>query len=329
MNEFDYEKIRATALKGPRVTSLLKIFEDIAGGLIQAPMKRVYAAPEFLHFCSANEKYHDVFQRNMGTFYQHVVASIPFILEEFCRVGLALHKLAQLQSAKGNPLFTFYETSSADGTNARTLAEYSEGIIKTLTDSPNLSNGTEFQRLCRHNHSDIHIGPFVDITPEYLLGRNDRPYLMDGFDFIYEATTFQMYGTNRKKQIAYVLRVLKKDGVFFFLEKLNHPDNDEYIRREHIKDSLFKERYFTNTQLRQKKEKILQEMERGQVSLNELLDAIKYHFKSAYIIWNSGNFYGIAASNYVPNLDLFISLLDDPYVPTPFACETTMMRQLL
>ena len=331
MEVFDYDEIRATLLKGPRVTSLLKHFENIAAGNSQAPTQHIYASSDFLSKSNEYREYHTVYQRNIGTFFQHLCASIPFYLEEQCRIGVAIHRLAKhrLKDEKKPFPFTYYETSAADGTDARTLAEYSQGMIRTLTDSPNPANGENFHRLCQHNYSDIHIGPFTDITPEYISARNDRPYLKDGFDFILENTTFQMYGPNRKDQIAYVKRVLKSDGLMLFCEKMTNPVRDEYERREHIKDNLFKPHYLTKADIDQKSSQILGEMEQCQVTLDEFVDSLSHHFKYAYMIWNSTNFYDVVASNDQSNLQKFISFLGEHYVPAPFLCEETIVKPLL
>ncbi|NET15168.1 MAG: class I SAM-dependent methyltransferase [Okeania sp. SIO1H6] len=329
MKVFDYDKIRATLLKGPRVTSLLKHFENIAAGISQAPTQSIYATSDFLSKSNEYREYHTVFQRNIGTFYKHLCASIPFFIEEQCRIGVALQRLAKHRLKDEKNPFTYYETSSADGTNARTLAEYSQGMIRTLTDSPNPANGENFHKLCQHSYSDFYIGPFVDITPEYISARNDRPDLKYGFDVIYENTTFQMYHPNRKAQIAYVKRVLKSDGLMIFCEKLINPVRDEYERREHLKDNLFKAYYFTKADIDQKVSQILEEMEQCQVTLDELVDAISYHFKYAYMIWNSTNFYELVASNDQSNLQKFISFLGEHYVPAPFLCEEVLVKPLL
>lgn len=327
MELFDYDQIRAIALKGPRVTSLKQHFENIAVGISQAPCQPIQATDDFLNQSPHYRDYHRLFQHNIGTFYQHLCASIPFFIEEQCRLGVALYQFAQQRSSHREP-FTLYETSSADGTNARTLAQYAQGSIKTLTDSPNIANGENFHKLCQHNDSDIHIGPFVDITPDYLASRTDRPYLKHGFDVIYENTTFQMYNPDRKAQIAYVKRVLKEDGFIIFCEKLLHPSRREYDRREVIKDSLFKSQYFSQADIAQKNQQILMEMERCQVTLDELIAAIGYHFKYTYMIWNSTNFYDIVASNNQSNLEIFVSLLGPYYVPMPFLCEADIVRPL-
>jgi len=328
MEQFDYNHIRSVALAGPRVTSLKPHFENIASGISQAPTKDIRAAADFLNQNHDHHEYHRVFQRNIGTFYQHLCASIPFFIEEQCRLGIALYKLAQHRSNYHQEPFTLYETSSADGTNARTLAEYSQGLVKTLTDSPNPANGENFHQLCQHHDSDIHIGPFVDITPEYLANRTDRPYLRHGFDAIFENTTFQMYSPNRNDQIAYVRRVLKDDGLIIFCEKLMHPSRHEYERREKIKDS-FKSQYFSKSDIDQKSKQILEEMEKCQVTLDELVPSIGHHFKYAYMIWNSTNFYEIVASNAKANLDNFVNFLCQYYVPTPFLCEENPVIPLL
>jgi tRNA (cmo5U34)-methyltransferase len=328
MNEIDYNRIRGASLQGPRLTSLFQKFEDIALGLQQVPKGDVHADPSFLKCSNKFYEYHNIFQKNIGTFYRHLCASIPFLLEEHCRLGVALSQLAHIQNRDKKQPFTLYETSSADGTNARTLAQYSKGIIKSLTDTPNPANGRIFRKLCQHNYSDIHIGPWVDITPEYLAGRSDRSYFMQGFDAIYENTTFQMYGPSRKEQIAYVRRVLKSEGLIIFCEKMNNPNRSEYERREQIKDSLFKSRYFTIDEIEIKKSQILEQMEHGQVTLDEFVEAASNHFKFICMIWNSTNFYEIIASNSKATFDTFLSLLAEPYVPASFACDTPMVRWL-
>ncbi len=328
MKKYNFEHIRKKALKAPRVTSLLEHFESIAAGVLQAPKTAIVASPDFLQKDPEYEKYHQIFQRNIGTFYKHGCASIPFLMEENIRVGTALYALAKEKYARSKKPLTFYETSSADGTNARTLAEYSNGLIRTLTDSPNESNRIEFAKQLNHTYSLFHKGPFVDITPEYLSTQYQNTHLSGGFDVIVENTTFQLYGANRNEQIAYVSRVLKNDGLIFFQEKMLYPDTDEYERRENIKDRFFKPTYFTTSEVSEKKRIILSEMEKGQVSLETFSKALKQHFNFAYIIWNSTNFYEIVASNSKLTIDTFLQNLSEPFVPESFACESPMVRPL-
>lgn len=329
MLEFDYEDIKDEMLRGPRVTSLLPYFENIAKGIAQSPQKTVNASPEFLQKSSDYADYHRVFQRNMGTFYQHLCASVPFFLEEQCRIGVALARLAKQRGNDPTHPCTYYETSAADGTNARTLAEYTRGLFHTLTDSPNVANRETFRQRCQHPWSSIHTGPFVDITPAYLTQQTHCAHCQQGFDVIYENTTFQMYSPNRSGQIAYVKRVLKADGLMIFCEKIMHPDRAEYERREAIKDQGFKATYLTQAAIGEKASQILGEMERCQVTMAGLTAAIKEHFTYAYIIWNSTNFYEIAASNSWETLQVFVDSLGDGYVPEPFLGEDRLIQPLL
>ena len=323
----DYEAVRAKAMRGPRVTTLLQRFEDIAAGNNQVPTAAVTPSPEFLAQNEEYPRYYEIHKRNLGVFNRHGVASVPFLLEECMRTGLALSKFAAARKSESGERLTFYGTSSADGTYARTLAEYSKGRIVTLTDSPNPANQAEFHRLLNHPYSFFHLGPFVDITPDYLAKRAD-PMFREGFDVIWENTTFQMYGNNRYEQIAYVKRLLKEGGLMMFCEKMNHPNSQEYERMEKVKDDLFKAKYFTGTDITQKKTDILSEMTRGQVTLEEFSDAVRSHFKHAYVIWNSTNFYEIVASDDKAAIDMFLSLLPEPYVPDQFSFGHPIVRPL-
>jgi hypothetical protein len=224
--------------------------------------------------------------------------------------------------------FSLYEIGGADGTNAITLTECAQGLIVSLSDTPNPANRVSFKRHCKHNYSSIHVGPFVDVTPSFLEKQYVNSSFSRGFDVIYENTTFQMYNKDRSRQIAYTKRVLNSNGIFIFLEKYFHPLIAEYDRRERIKDECFKSKYFTEDQIKSKKEWVLSEMEKGQVTLDEMVNAIKEHFSYVYMIWNSVNFYELAASNSRDHIELFLGKLGESYVPDAFAFEIPMIKEL-
>jgi SAM-dependent methyltransferase len=147
------------------------------------------------------------------------------------------------------------------------------------------------------------------------------PMFRDGFDIIWENTTFQMYGNYRDQQIAYVKRLLKKDGLMIFLEKMNHPCPNEYARRERIKDDLFKSRYFTAEEIARKRVDIIDIMERGQVTLDSFTKSAMEQFKHVHVLWNSLNFYHVVATDSADTLAAFISKLEAPFIPSEFDCE--------
>ena len=137
-----------------------------------------------------------------------------------------------------------------------------------------------------------------------------------------------MYGPNRFEQIAYVKRVLKEDGLFFFIEKMKNDDRNLYLMMEEIKDKQFKARYFEIRDIVKKQSSILTQMEKGQVTLKEFYKALRKHFKYSYIIWNSTNFYHIVASNDIESISKYISLLPIPYVPQNFIYKYPILRPL-
>jgi len=273
--------------------------------------------------------YCELFQKNMGCFYHHYCASVPFILEELCRLGLGICRLAEYLSNYKDDCFTYYATSDADATPARTIADYSQGLIKTLTDSPNLGNKNEFYRLCKPEYSKFYHGYFFDITPEHIASRQDWELYRTGFDFIYTSVTFQFYHTDRLEQIKHLIKLLKKDGLVLFLEKLKQPDIQEYKKREEIKDKYFKSHYFSDEEINFKDSTFLKKgLETGQVDFDTAVSAIKKYFKYVYLIWNNTNFYEFAASNHELIIQKYISFLPEPYVPALFRFEENMVRPL-
>jgi hypothetical protein len=315
----EHSSFKEKYLQAPRLTTQRRHFDDVSNGAKQIPSKAVVANKAFLGQDDELERYHSVYQRNMGVFWKHYCASVPFLVEEQCRIGLAISQFARWFRA--DSYFTFYETSSADGTDARTLAEFAQGLILTLTDSPNQPNKQNFYRLCSHEYSKFYLGSFIDVTPYLIASRPDFVYFQDGFDIIYENTTFQFYGRDRVAQIGHVSQLLKKNGIVFFLEKLHLPDMAEYEKREELKDNHFKSTFFSENEIVWKKEKMLSDMERCQVTFDELIFAISQHFKYIYLIWNSANFYELAASNSDTTIEKFCLLLLRPFVPEIFRFE--------
>lgn len=317
-----WENFRDTHRKAPRLTSLLPHFEKIALGEIQRPRLPVTAAVEFRDQSHELAAYCHAYERNMGPFWQHFCASIPYVLEEQCRVGSALVAFSKGNYRESSSVFRFYETSAAEGVAGRTLGEIGAGRIHTLSDSPNVGNMKAFADGSRHSHSRFHLGPFFDITPEYLRAMGDGiGGYEEGFDVIYENTTFQFYATNRVEQISYLKRVLREGGLLFCLEKVTCPSREEYDQREASKDQLFKAIYFSESEVSWKKASMLADMERCQISFAELTDAVLQNFGYAALLWNSGNFYEVVGSDSEVNLKRFCNLLQKPHVPRAFRCE--------
>ncbi len=135
------------------------------------------------------------------------------------------------------------------------------------------------------------------------------------FDVIIEDTTFQMYSPDRAKQIKFTKEKLKKDGIIGFIEKFSNKDITEFLKREHIKDSLFKNRFFSQKDIQLKKDNVLTDMNNGLVTIDTFKNILADFFKYAVINWNSGNFYTVYASNSKNNLLSFLSNMTPALTP--------------
>ena len=94
----------------------------------------------------------------------------------------------------------------------------------------------------------------------------------------------------------------------------------QYLRREEQKDTEFKARYFTKQQDHGEAGEDPTHMERMEVTIDEMKDALSCHFSAAAVItWNSCNFYTVAASNDRERLrELLVSAHSAPAIPDQF-----------
>ncbi|MEM6698840.1 MAG: hypothetical protein AAF599_10620 [Bacteroidota bacterium] len=298
-------------------------FADISMGKIQIPCKSIRPNEQFAMQNATVKNYCEVYQKNMGTFWKHYCASIPFIFEEQCRVGVALLRMAQL--LPDNQYLKFYETSSEDGTDARTLAEVANGRIITLTDGLHLANKNNFESLCHHSFSYFYLGHFCEVTPQSIHLSPQFSLFKEGFDVVYENATFQFYDKNRIEQIAHVRQLMKDEGILICLEKLAQHNSVEYEYRERMKDEEYKTLYFSSEELEWKRLNILSTM-KYQVDYETLVASLKKHFNFVYLLWNSTNFYEIAASNSLSNIQNFLSFLPNPFLPKEFCFEGDLSK---
>ena len=309
------------------MVSMAEYFDDLATGRTQVPRQSVQTRMRDSISDRSVLAYHDLMISNAGPLFSHFLASVPGILEEMSRVGVALTRLSQTRANKDR-LFSFYEVDGFDGSNGRALAKHSGGLIRTLTSSPNKANEAHFNRFADHSISKFHAESFLCVNRYVLDERADLHEFRHGFDYLYETAAFQFYGQDRENQIGHVASLLKDDGLAFFLEKLNHADPTEYNRREQVKDNLHKSHYFTPEEIEWKRQQMLSQMYSGQVYFDDLIKAILRHFKYVYLIWNSTNFYEFVASNNEENLEAFVCTLGQPYLADEFRFENPFSRKV-
>jgi SAM-dependent methyltransferase len=329
----------------PRTNRLAGNFESIANGKsgvpVRTPLEDSDATDLFHGDACVNQFYEEMVPR-FGVFGRHFISSVPYGLQEWARLGSAMTTFLSGIAQEENRATSMHSCGSAEGVIARTIAEVGKGNIYTLTNSSTPINKGEFERCGAPETAFFFSGPYFDLSPEVLgsiqgperqavngwgavsdqivLRRpSEEAPFKNGFDIVFEDTCFQMHAPNRAEQIAWVARNLREDGLFICWEKCSLPGAEqEYLRRERIKDTEFKSLYFSQDQVAEKQATILNTMETGQVSLDALVDGISASFRHAAMIWNSGNFYILVASNDAGKLQKFCDGLIAPCIQPQF-----------
>ncbi|OGE56378.1 hypothetical protein PENARI_c003G12220 [Penicillium arizonense] len=277
----------------PRINQLLNWFESTARGqtgrTIKNPEvdKRLFDKALLEQNGERFAQFLEVFNtiKQSSLFVNHYYASIPYRIEENCRLGNAV--IHYSQQVPSRPLL-YRSVGTGDSSMARSVAEFSEGSVEALCCSPNEMSALNFA---------INGDP---PTPPSSMGLST---FASGFDIIVEDTTFQMYSPNRDEQVGFVVQSLKEDGIFVFVEKFRHADIDEYERRELQKDYGFKARYFSSSEVAAKGKDVLVTMSQNQVTLDDMAAILQGYFQHCSITLNSGNFYTLVASNN-PSLEM-------------------------
>ncbi|TGQ63515.1 MAG: class I SAM-dependent methyltransferase [Mesorhizobium sp.] len=305
---------------GPRINELTGFFAATAAGESGMPIRKPVADPRLLPRDELLRDLVGLHAARQGFFDRHYHGSIPYRLEEECRMAHAVLKYARHCSA---PL-SLYSLGTAEGTMARTLSELSGGQIRSLSCSPNAENYKCFMAYGEPPDAEFFVGPFHRLTKDVLRSDVRLAKFVSGFDVILEDTTFQMYSPNRARQIEFVAQHLKEGGIFVFVEKFRAIDESEYMRREWQKDFGFKARYFPQDEIEKKKAAVLTTMFNNEVTLAEMSHAVGGHFKYCVMTWNSGNFCSLAASNSKENLDRYASQMSAPAIPLEYVYETSV-----
>lgn len=310
----DFSDFFCECERAPRLNQLANFFASTAAGTSGMPLRNPVPDIRLLPNERLLHQYISLHERRQGHFDKHYHSSIPYRLEEEYRMAFALFRYA---TQRENPLL-LYSLGTAEGTMARALSEISEGKIRSLCCSPNRENQVCFFAYGEPSDSDFFLGPFHRLTKEHLRTSSKLPQSADGFDVIFEDTTFQMYSANRRDQIDFVRHHLKDDGILVMLEKFSSDDPAEFSRRERQKDFGFKSRYFPAAAIAAKGEDVLSVMHGNQVTTEALLDALRVHFLHTAVTWNSGNFYAVASSNSNDNLRCFLSGMPSMAIPSEY-----------
>ncbi|WP_337271095.1 class I SAM-dependent methyltransferase [Oryzifoliimicrobium ureilyticus] len=308
--------------KAPRLNSFATFFEQTARGLGGAPdLGRPEPEMDLLSFDLDCMTFWDTHRRLWGHFDNHYFASIPYRLEEECRLGTAILTFAEKRWAcLGRPA-TVYTLGAGAGTLARALAKLGDGRLKTLNCSPTEGNRVCFFARRGSEDAQFYHGPFFELDDEHYEKDETLQPFRDGYDVLLEDTTFQMYGRDRDKQTGFIAPRLRSNGVLVQVQKLSHQNGDAYLERERQKDDLFKSRFFSGRQIAEKRRDVLDTMFDFQVDLETTRSALGSYFQYAVVTWNSGNFYTIVSSNSLSSLHEFVSLMVKPAIPSEFCYQ--------
>lgn len=306
---------------GPRLTVLSGFFQGVTRGESGMPDRDVKADRRLFFGDKLTEQFCDEYERRICSFSRHFLPSIPFMLENECRLGAALIEFGKAVAQPGERL-KMYNISNAEGTFARTLADFPGSRFSTLTGAIEPSNEKAFYHLGTPAHAHFLLGSFLDNTPEKIRSETRLVEYHDGFDFIFEHECFQMFSNERAQQFAFVLRMLKEDGMMILSEKLNQEDFAEFQRREDKKDWDFKARYFSKQDIEEKRRGVVDHMIAGQLTMKALQQALAQFFEHAVVFGNSTNFYHIVASNNESRIRLLLENMLPPCMEPEFCFET-------
>ena len=195
----DFNEFLTECDLAPRLNHLAGLFAETAAGTGGVPARKPTVDRRLLPDDALLHRIVDLHSRRQGFFDQHYHGSIPYRLEEECRMAHAILRYGQLSTSN----VSLYSLGTAEGTMARTLSEMSRGKIQSLSCSPNVENYKCFMAFGEPPHASFFLGPFHRLTKEYLHSERHLERFTGGFDIILEDTTFQMYSPNRRQQIAF------------------------------------------------------------------------------------------------------------------------------
>lgn len=308
--------------KAPRLNAFASFFERTASGKGGAPDLDI-PAPEMnlLSYDLDCMTFWDTHRRLWGHFDSHYFASIPYRLEEECRLAVAVLSFSLKAWARSGRVATVYTLGAGAGTLARALARLGDGRLKTLNCSPTNGNRVCFFAKRGSDDASFYHGPFYQLDDERYASDEALRSFRDGYDILLEDTTFQMYGRDRENQTAFIAPRLREGGVLVQVQKLASPNLDVYLAREIQKDVTFKSKFFSAAQIVEKQRDVLETMADFQVDLETSRSALRRYFRYSVLTWNSGNFYTIVSSNSLHAICDFCASMLKPAIPDAFCYE--------
>ena len=227
-------------------------------------------------------------QNHAGNFDSHIETSIPGYRELMTRKGVAIHNafpgasVLDLMGSEGS----WGKTLSTLGHPTTTLDANTE--MNNLFKSKSQVPGAELE-------STAFGEPFTDSD-----GRKWPAHVPSKlYDIVNESMGFQFVSANRAGQIALAKQSLKPNGLMLIDEKMH---NDDYERNEQTKDD-WKAQFYTPEQLAEKQNIVnvqgepAEGMMANMAHKDEVERILGGLFTHVTPYWQSGNFFGYAASD--------------------------------
>lgn len=316
----DYIKLMGKT--APRINELQPFFSGTAAGLRDKPIK-AYRGNELLLLKMSNCKLLHLFfieyRKRQSNFEKHFASSIPYIMENECRMGAALLKYFSSRAGKDN---LSLHLGSSEAPLARTISALGLDLnIKTLATTCTKENHTGFHAYTKNPvNSHLLALPWI-YTNIKILEEKGFIGFHNGFDVIFEHQLFQFYSKDRGKQVALSSRLFKNidNGLLFMTGKIMNKDFDEFTRRERQKDMEFKAKYFSKDDINSKNKEVVSIFNNMLLTLDETIREIKKTLKYSVVIWNSGNFYTILSSNSKVEINRFLTNIEKPIIEDKYS----------
>lgn len=254
---------------------------------------------------SAHAPFVGAMSKYSAGFAEHISKSIPLYLESQVALGDAIVK-SYPEGAR------VLDVGSSEGYFGKAISDQSGGKIETVSLDPNNDMRAAFDRTPAVKGATFTTDAFREGFQDgdtFVKAYNSA----EPFDVINESMTFQFINNDRAGQFAEVKRLLKPDGVFSTRQKVL---NDSWAANEALKDSQWKNKYFTAEDLKAKESVVGFKQSKSEEKAVGMVDnmvtdlaleaELKNNFKHVEQIWDSGNFKGYAASDDAAKLRTFV-----------------------
>jgi hypothetical protein len=237
----------------------------------------------------------DTMDSMKGEFDEHIAASIPTYREGQVEKASAIVK----SFPEGA---TMIDIGGSEGGFSKAISKVSGGNIKTV--NLDASEGMKESHLATPvEGSTFEYGSF-----QYPFKKVPKYNPKEKFDIVNESMMFQFIDEERATKLDEIKnKYLKDDGLLITDEKFNLADKSKQKHNERLKDTLHKNTYFTEEQLKHKGLQVLTTMGNRSAMLDDYVKELNKRFKFVQPYWESGNFKGFAASNDKAKVDTFMA----------------------